>query len=171
MAMSAKAMLKQEGRNTATNNDRAAAPRDPDASNAGPLLRRAGPFVFFSGTGGRKLDDTIAGADFDDFDTVKIDIRAQTRACVENVRDILFAAGGGLEHLVEVTTYLVNMSDFEGYNEIYGQYFSHQGPARTTVAVNQLPHPHMLIEMRGVAYIAEDESASKQNGAPKNGQG
>jgi 2-aminomuconate deaminase len=171
MAMSAKAMLKQEGRNTATNNDRAAVPHDLDASNAGPLMRRAGPFVFFSGTGGRKLDNTIAGADFDNFGAVKIDIRAQTRACVENVRDILSAAGGGLEHLVEVTTYLVNMSDFAGYNEIYGQYFSHQGPARTTVAVNQLPHPHMLIEMRGVAYIAEDESASKQNGAPKNGQG
>ena len=169
--MSAKTMLKREGPNTALNNDRAAAPHDLDASNIGPLLRRAGPFVFFSGIGGRKLDNAMPGADFDDISAVKIDIRAQTRACVENVRDILFAAGGGLEHLVEVTTYLVNMSDFAGYNEIYGQYFSHQGPARTTVAVNQLPDPHMLIEMRGVAYIAEDKSASKRNGAPKNGQG
>jgi 2-aminomuconate deaminase len=169
--MFAKITLKQAGCNTARNNDRTPASHNLDASNAGPLLRRAGPFVFFSGTGGHKINDTIVGGHSDDGGGSALDIRAQTKACVENVREILSAAGGGLEHLVELTTYLVNMSDFAGYNEIYGQYFSHQGPARTTVAVNQLPHPHMLIEMRGVAYVAEDESASKQYGAPKNGQG
>jgi 2-aminomuconate deaminase len=169
--MSAKTMLKQAGRNTARNNDRAPASHNLDATNAGPLLRRAGPFVFFSGTGGRKINHTIAGGDSDDWGGSALDIRAQTKACVENVREILSAAGGGLEHLVEVTTYLVNMSDFAGYNEVYDGYFSHQGPARTTVAVNQLPDPHMLIEMRGVAYVAEDESASNQHGALKNGQG
>ena len=169
--MSAKITLKRAGCNTARNHDRIPASHNLDASNAGPLLRRAGPFVFFSGTGGHKINDTIVGGHSDDWGGSALDIRAQTKACVENVREILSAAGGGLEHLVELTTYLVNMSDFAGYNEIYGQYFSHQGPARTTVAVNQLPHPHMLIEMRGVAYVAEDESASKQYGAPKNGQG
>ena len=125
----------------------------------------------FPGQAGAKSTTRSPAADSDDWGGSALDIRAQTKACVENVREILSAAGGGLEHLVELTTYLVNMSDFAGYNEIYGQYFSHQGPARTTVAVNQLPHPHMLIEMRGVAYVAEDESASKQYGAPKNGQG
>ena len=60
------------------------------------------------------LDNAMPGADFDDISAVKIDIRAQTRACVENVRDILFAAGGGLEQLVEVTTYYVDVSDFAG---------------------------------------------------------
>jgi 2-aminomuconate deaminase len=51
-----------------------------------------------------------------------------------------------------VTSYLVNMNDFAGYNEVYGTFFTYDGPARTTVAVHQLPHPHLLIEIRAVAY-------------------
>jgi len=46
----------------------------------------------------------------------------------------------------------VNMNDFAGYNEVYGEFFGHEGPARTTVAVHQLPHPHLLIEIRTTAY-------------------
>ena len=71
---------------------------------------------------------------------------------IENVRDILNSVGANLEDVVEVTTYLVNMNDFAGYNEVYGEYFDYDGPARTTVAVHQLPHPHLLIEIRAVAY-------------------
>ena len=44
------------------------------------------------------------------------------------------------------------MNDFAGYNEVYGRYFNSDGPARTTVAVHQLPHPHLLIEIRAMAY-------------------
>jgi 2-aminomuconate deaminase len=50
----------------------------------------------------------------------------------------------------------VNMNDFAGYNEVYGEYFDHDGPARTTVAVHQLPHPYLLIEIRAVAYKPEN---------------
>ena len=57
--------------------------------------------------------------------------------------------------VVEVTSYLVSMNDFAGYNEVYGEYFNYDGPARTTVAVHQLPHPHLLIEIRAVAYKPE----------------
>ena len=120
-----------------------------------PHFRRAGPFVFISGTSARRPDNTIAGADVDAMGTADLDIRAQTAACIENMRDILEAAGGGLDNLVDVSTYLVNMNDFGGYNEVYARYFASDGPARTTVAVHQLPHPHLLIEMRGTAYIAE----------------
>jgi 2-aminomuconate deaminase len=74
---------------------------------------------------------------------------------LENVRDILESAGARLEDVVEVTTYLVNMNDFAGYNDVYGKYFGNHGPARTTVAVHQLPHPHLLIEMRAMAYKPE----------------
>lgn len=84
--------------------------------------------------------------------TTRLDIREQTRAVIENIRDILASAGAGLGDVVEMTTYLVNMNDFGGYNEVYGEYFNYQGPARTTVAVHQLPHPHLLIEMRALAY-------------------
>jgi 2-aminomuconate deaminase len=44
------------------------------------------------------------------------------------------------------------MNDFVGYNEVYANYFGHDGPARTTVGVQQLPHPHLLIEIRVMAY-------------------
>jgi 2-aminomuconate deaminase len=87
--------------------------------------------------------------------TTNLDIRAQAKAVIENVRDILRTAGAQLSDVVEVTTYLVSMNDFGGYNEVYGQYFDHDGPARTTVAVHQLPHPHLLIEIRAVAYKPE----------------
>jgi 2-aminomuconate deaminase len=81
-----------------------------------------------------------------------LDIRAQTRAVLENVRDILTSADASLADVVEVSTYLVNMADFNGYNEVYSEFFGYQGPARTTVAVAQLPHPQLLIEIKAIAY-------------------
>lgn len=120
-----------------------------------PHLKRAGDFLIVSGTSSRCSDNTIAGAGVDEMGTTHLDIRVQTRAVIENVRDVLHSAGSSLDDLVEVTTYLVNMNDFAGYNEVYGEYFDYDGPARTTVAVHQLPHPHLLIEIRAVAYKPE----------------
>jgi 2-aminomuconate deaminase len=117
-----------------------------------PHIKRAGDFLIVSGTSARRADNTIAGAQVDALGTAKLDIRAQTEAVIENVRDILQSVGAQLEDVVEVTTYLVSMNDFAGYNEVYGRYFSSDGPARTTVAVHQLPHPHLLIEIRAMAY-------------------
>lgn len=107
-----------------------------------PHFRRAGDFIFVSGTSARRADDSIAGAD----------IRTQTRSVIENIRDILAAAGAGLADVVEVSTFLISMDDFAGYNEVYGEFFGYQGPARTTVAVAALPHPHLLIEIKAVAW-------------------
>jgi 2-aminomuconate deaminase len=120
-----------------------------------PHVKRAGDFLFVSGTSARRADNTIAGAEVDELGTTHLDIRAQTKAVLENVRDILKNVGARLEDVVEVTTYLVNMNDFAGYNEVYGEFFDHDGPARTTVAVHQLPHPHLLIEIRAMAYKPE----------------
>lgn len=120
-----------------------------------PHIKRAGDFLFVSGTSSRRADNTIAGAEVDEFGTTHLDIRTQTKAVVENVRDILKSVGAQLEDIVEVTTYLVNMNDFAGYNDVYGEYFGFDGPARTTVAAHQLPHPHLLIEIRAMAYKPE----------------
>jgi 2-aminomuconate deaminase len=120
-----------------------------------PHVKRAGDFLIVSGTSARRGNNTIAGAEVDEFGTTHLDICAQTKAVLENIRDILRSAGAELNNVVEVTTYLVNMNDFAGYNEIYGEYFDYNGPARTTVAVHQLPHPHLLIEIRAVAYKPE----------------
>jgi 2-aminomuconate deaminase len=117
-----------------------------------PHLKRAGDFLFVSGTSSRRPDNSIAGVEVDDKDGVRLDIRVQTRAVIENIRDILQSAGACLEDVAEITSYLVSMSDFDGYNEVYGEYFGYDGPTRTTVAVHQLPHPHLLIEMRAAAY-------------------
>ncbi len=120
-----------------------------------PHIKRAGDFLFVSGTSARRADNSIAGAAVDELGTTQLDIRAQTRAVLENMRDILKSVGARLEDVVEVTTYLVNMNDFAGYNEAYGEFFGYDGPARTTVAVHQLPHPHLLIEIRAMAYKPE----------------
>jgi 2-aminomuconate deaminase len=117
-----------------------------------PHVKRAGDFLFVSGTSARRPDNTIAGAEVDLQGAARLDIRVQTRAVIENVRDILAGVEAQLRDVVEVSTFLVNMNDFAGYNEVYGEFFGYDGPARTTVAVRQLPHPHLLIEIKAMAY-------------------
>lgn len=118
-----------------------------------PHVKRAGDFLYISGTSSRRADDTIAGAEADPHSgIVHLDIREQTRAVIGNIRDILGSVGAELSDLVEVSTFLVNMSDFDGYNEVYAEFFTEGGPARTTVAVRELPHPHLLIEIKAIAY-------------------
>jgi 2-aminomuconate deaminase len=132
--------------------DSAIVPGRATPRGAYPHFKRAGAFIFVSGTSARRADNSIAGADVDALGATTLDIRAQTRAVIENIREILAHAGAGLEDLVEVSTFLVSMNDFKGYNEVYAEYFGAHGPARTTVAVHQLPHPHLLIEIKAVAY-------------------
>ncbi|MFE6199233.1 RidA family protein [Streptomyces sp. NPDC057838] len=129
-----------------------------------PHAKRAGGFVFVSGTSSRLPSNEIVGARVDELGTVELDIRAQTAAVIENIADILRPIGGGLDDLVQVTAYLVSMNDFGGYNEVYARYFDENGPTRTTVAVHQLPHPHLLIEIQAVAWIdpAHDTTQEQQ---------
>ena len=122
-----------------------------------PHVKVAGGFAYVSGTSSRLPDNTIAGASVDEFGTTTLDIRVQTRAVLENIRDILKAVDADLSDLVSVTTYLVSMNDFGGYNEVYGEFFDENGPARTTVAVHQLPHPQLLIEMQAIAAIPANQ--------------
>jgi 2-aminomuconate deaminase len=118
-----------------------------------PHVKIVDDFVYLSGTSARQPDNSIAGAVVDEMGTARLDIRGQTRAVIENVRDILASVGASLNDLIQVTAYLVSMNDFAGYNDVYAEYFSDDGPTRTTVAVHQLPHPHLLIEMQAVAHM------------------
>ena len=115
-------------------------------------VRRAGDFLFVAGTSSRRADDSIAGAEMTSEGNVRLDVRAQTRAVLQNIGDILASVGASLADVVEVSSFLVNMEDFAGYNEVYAEFFGEDPPARTTVAVHQLPHPHLLIEIKAVAY-------------------
>jgi 2-aminomuconate deaminase len=125
-----------------------------------PHAKRVGEFVYVSGTSARRPDNTIEGASVDELGTTALDIRAQTRAVLENIKTILAEHGADLSDLVQVTTYLVNMNDFGGYNEVWASYFGAAGeaaPTRTTVAVHQLPHPHLLIEIQAVAHLGGNQ--------------
>ncbi|MCP1288964.1 MULTISPECIES: RidA family protein [Chromobacterium] len=117
-----------------------------------PHLKRAGDFLFVSGTSSRRPDNSIAGAEADAMGATRLDIALQTRAVIENIRDILATAGAGLADVVEISAYLVDMNDFAAYNRVYADYFDEEGPTRTTVAVHQLPHPHLRIEIKAIAY-------------------
>ncbi len=117
-----------------------------------PHVKRAGDFIFISGTSSRLPDNTFAGVEVDEMGTTKLDIRVQTDAVIKNIRDMLHSMDADLKDLVEITTFLVNMNDFGGYNEVYATYFGYDGPTRTTVAVHQLPHPHLLIEIKAIAH-------------------
>ena len=118
-----------------------------------PHTRRAGNWVFISGTSSRRLDNTYAGAELLPDNTWKLDIREQTKTVIENIRHYLTLNGGDLHHLVDVTVFLVDMKDFDAYNEVYNSFFPSAGPCRTTVAVAELPRPQILIEIKGTAYI------------------
>ena len=119
-----------------------------------PHVKRVGDFIFISGTSSRLADNSFAGVhQIDEMGTVRLDIREQTKAVIENIQDFLALEGATLEDVVDVTSFLVNMNDFAGYNEVYAQYFSKEtGPTRTTVAVHQLPHPNLVVEIKVMAY-------------------
>ena len=117
-----------------------------------PHVKKVGDFIFVSGTSSRRSDNTFEGVEVDKFGTTKLDIEKQTRAVIENIRDILQDVGADLKDIVERTSFLVNLNDFGAYNQLYEEYFDYNGPTRTTVAVHQLPHPHLLIEIKVVAY-------------------
>lgn len=120
-----------------------------------PHIKRAGDFLFISGTSSRLPDNTIAGVNkIDEMGTMHFDIKEQTRAVLENIKDYLATEGATMADVVDVTSFLVNMNDFGGYNQVYSEYFNKEtGPARTTVAVHQLPHPQLIVEIKAMAYF------------------
>jgi 2-aminomuconate deaminase len=119
-----------------------------------PHVKRVGDFIFVSGASSRLPDNTFAGVhQIDEMGSMRLDIREQTKAVLENIKDYLAAEGATMADVVDITSFLVNMNDFAGYNEVYATYFDKEtGPTRTTVAVHQLPHPHLVVEIKAMAY-------------------
>jgi 2-iminobutanoate/2-iminopropanoate deaminase len=79
-------------------------------------------------------------------------ITAQTRQVLKNLQAVLEAAGSSLDRVVKATVYLSNMSDFGAMNEIYAEYLGRSKPARSTVAVAELPRG-ALIEIDFIALV------------------
>lgn len=67
------------------------------------------------------------------------DVRAQTRRALENLSGVLRAGGSSLADVVKTTVFLVDMGDYAAMNEVYGEFFSSEAPARSAVAVAALP--------------------------------
>ena len=70
---------------------------------------------------------------------VEGNITVQTRRVMENLKAVLSAAGSSLERVVKTTVFLKNIADFAAMNEVYGEYLNNAKPARSTVAVADLP--------------------------------
>ncbi len=102
---------------------------------------RAGDFTFVSGQGGHvdTQENPVEG------------IEAQTRQCLENMKQVLQVAGSSLSDVVKVTVFLANIDDFAKMNEVYRGYFPKDAPARST-AITGLVRSGMLIEIECIAY-------------------
>jgi 2-aminomuconate deaminase len=120
-----------------------------------PHVKVANGMAWVSGTSSRRPDNSIAGAEPGPDGSVQLDVAVQTREVLANIADILSSVGAGLEDLVQVTSYLTSMADFDAYNAVYAEHFDETGPSRTTVAVAELPHPHLLIEIQAVAVLPD----------------
>ena len=102
---------------------------------------RTGELVFVSGQlalepgGSEIVGDTIG---------------EQTEQVLTNLGAILEEAGSGLERLVKTTVFLVNLSDFQGMNEVYARRVGDRPPARSTVEISALPSG-ALVEIEAIA--------------------
>lgn len=90
----------------------------------------AGDFIFCSGQVALDPASGELGPD---------DVQAQTRRALENLSAVLSEGGATLGDVVKTTVFLVRMDDFAAMNEVYGEYFSSEPPARSTIAVAALP--------------------------------
>lgn len=103
----------------------------------------AGNFVFCSGQLGL---DPIGG------ELVGETAAEQAERAIVNLKAVLVRSGSELSHVIKVTLYLKDMKDFEEVNEVYGRHFIEMKPARTTVAVSQLPKG-ALVELDAIAEV------------------
>ena len=83
---------------------------------------------------------------------VEGDVKVQTRRVLENLKGILAAAGSSPERVVKATVFLKNIADFAAMNEIYAEYLGTAKPARSTVAVADLPRG-ALVEIDLIALV------------------
>jgi 2-iminobutanoate/2-iminopropanoate deaminase len=77
-------------------------------------------------------------------------IKAQSLQSISNIKAILAEAGLSIDNVVKTTVFLANMDDFAAMNEVYGENFTAPYPARSAVAVKDLPKK-VLVEIEVIA--------------------
>jgi 2-iminobutanoate/2-iminopropanoate deaminase len=118
----------------------------PDGPAAvGPYSHGAqsGNFIFCSGQAGQKPGTK---------ELVSADLAMQTRQVLHNLSVVLAAQGAALNNVIKVNVYLTTMDSFEVMNKVYAEVFGQHKPARTTIAVYQLPLG-ALVEMECIAEV------------------
>ncbi|MBO0777572.1 MAG: RidA family protein [Ktedonobacteraceae bacterium] len=83
----------------------------------------------------------------------KDDIQAQTHRVLQNLKAVLESAGSSLQNIVKTTVFLTTMDNFQAMNSVYATYFNDVPPARSTIAVAELPRK-ALVEIECVALVA-----------------
>ena len=122
-----------------------------------PHIRIVNGVVYISGLSSRRQDGSHVGAVKDAEGNWILSIEEQTKGCIENMNDLLRSIGLDLTALVDFSVFLTDMKHFKGYNSVYNAYFdAHLGPTRTTVAVKELPHPNILIEIKAIAALPKE---------------
>ena len=106
---------------------------------------RFGNLVFVSGTAGRKPEDRSFPEG---------GIREQTDQLFKNIQAVLEEAGTSLDSVLKVNCYLKDRGDFEGFNEVFAEYFPKDYPARTTFQAGALGEG-MLVEVEAIAGIPD----------------
>lgn len=129
----------------------------PKPVGAYPHARRVGNLLFLSGIGPRDpATNQVPGGPIRDPVTkqpLDYDIRAQTRAVIENIKTILEGCGSSLDKVVDVQCFLIDMDrDFKGFNEVYNEYFAGIQATRTTVSIRALPTP-IAVEFKVIATV------------------
>lgn len=81
-------------------------------------------------------------------------VAAQAERALRNLTAILDAAGLALDRVVKTTVFLADMDDFAAVNEVYAAHFSAPYPARSTVAVRELPKG-ALVEIEAIAVASD----------------
>ena len=121
----------------------------PNAPGAiGPYsqaIRTGGGMVFASG---QIPLDPLSGS------IVAGGIREQTSRVMQNLQAVLEAAGSGLDQVVRTTVFLADMGEFAAMNEVYGTFFPHDPPARSTVQVARLPRD-VRVEIDAIALVRQ----------------
>jgi 2-iminobutanoate/2-iminopropanoate deaminase len=84
-------------------------------------------------------------------ETLKGSVKEEAELVMKNIGAVLKEAGLNYENIIKSTIYLINMSDFAAVNEVYGKYFPSQPPARSTIAVKELPKG-VQVEIEVIAY-------------------
>jgi len=106
---------------------------------------RCGQLVY---TSGQIPLDAVTG------EIVGEDVQAQTHRVLQNLQAVLNSTGSSLKNVIKTTVFLTQMSDFQAMNAIYASYFGSPAPARSTVAVAELPRK-ALVEIECIALVED----------------